>query len=369
MLRQLIMAAAAVAGTAMPAHAGWQMAQSRHFIVYADSRPDEVKSFATQLERFDKVVRVALKLPDPAIGLSGRVTIFMLPSLDEVRRVSGAKSVTDIYRSQSPAGAVAFFPRRSPNDQTRRTPSPLMVLQHDYAEQLLYSTWGETQLPAWLNEGFADFFATARFRDDGGVILGAIPEYRWDGVDLANVFPVERLVRAAPDYRDREQAHVYAGRCWLLIHYMIFDPDRARQLDAYIAALKSGKPADAAARLMGVESGLDLKLNAYGVRPMWASAALNAAQLPVGDVATRALSPGEAAVMPALMRSRAGVDAATAQGVAAQARALAQPYPADAGAQNELAAAEYDAGDYAASEAAADRALAADPGSVEAMIH
>ncbi|MEO6215085.1 MAG: hypothetical protein ABIO86_03555 [Sphingomonas sp.] len=150
---------------------------------------------------------------------------------------------------------------------------------------------------------------------------------------------------------------------------MVFDQDRARQLDAYIAALKSGKPADAAAQIMGVESGLDLKLNAYGVRPMWASAALNAAQLSVGDVSTRALNPGEAAVMPALMRSRGGVDAATAQGVAAQARTLAQPYPADAGAQNELAAAEYDAGDYAASEAAADRALAADPGSVEAMIH
>ncbi|MEO6215086.1 MAG: hypothetical protein ABIO86_03560 [Sphingomonas sp.] len=88
------------------------------------------------------------------------------------------------------AGAVAFFPRRSPNDQARRTPSPLMVLQHDYAEQLFHATWGDTVLPAWLNEGFADFFATARFRDDGSVILGAIPEYRWDGVDLANVFPV-----------------------------------------------------------------------------------------------------------------------------------------------------------------------------------
>jgi Tfp pilus assembly protein PilF len=70
-------------------------------------------------------------------------------------------------------------------------------------------------------------------------------------------------------------------------------------------------------------------------------------------------------MIPATMRSRGGADA---PGVATQARMLAAPFANDAGAQIELATAEYDAGNYAQSAAAADRALVADPKSADAMI-
>ena len=344
------------------------MAQSRHFIIYADAQPDAVKDRAARFERFDRAIRVALKLPDPDLGPSARTTVFVVPSLDDVRRLTGARDVSGLYRSQSPAGPVAFFPLRSPNDQTRRTPSPLAVLQRNYARQVILSTWGESRMPAWLNAGLAEFFATARARDDGGIILGAIPEYRWDGVDLANVFPIDRLVRGGPDYGDSQQAHVYAGRSWLLIHYMIFDTARAKQLDAYIAAVKSGRSAAEATAILDTGAGLDIKLNTYGARPTWATAALGPGQLPVGDVSLRALTAGETAMLPVLMRVRGAMTPAMAADIAGQARSLAAPFPDDPSAQNALAAAEYDAGNDAAAAAAADRALAADPTSVDAMI-
>jgi tetratricopeptide (TPR) repeat protein len=51
------------------------------------------------------------------------------------------------------------------------------------------------------------------------------------------------------------------------------------------------------------------------------------------------------------------------------ARRIAATYPGDETVQNVLAEAEYDAGDFAAAQAAADRALAADPKSLHALVY
>jgi predicted Zn-dependent protease len=73
--------------------------------------------------------------------------------------------------------------------------------------------------------------------------------------------------------------------------------------------------------------------------------------------------------MPALVRSARGVDTKTAPEVAALARAAASSYPADPEVQRELAEAEFDAGNYAASRDAAVRALAIDPKFEKALIY
>ena len=72
--------------------------------------------------------------------------------------------------------------------------------------------------------------------------------------------------------------------------------------------------------------------------------------------------------MPLRTRLKVGVPKAEAAAFAQQISALAAKYPADALVQVTLAEAEQDAHQYVAAEAAADRALAADPRWIEAMI-
>ncbi|WP_106639512.1 hypothetical protein [Allosphingosinicella vermicomposti] len=367
MIRNLLPAAVCLALMPAPAQAGWHVAQSKHFIVYSDDHPAELTAFATRLERFDKAVRVALNLPDPAIGPSGRLMIFIVRSTDDVERITGMKGA-DIYQPQSQAGAWAFFPQRSPNDHGRRTPSPLEVLQHAYTHRVLLGSWRDVQLPPWLSEGFAEFFATTKVRSDGSVVLGGLPEYRWDGIDQADVFPVERLVSTGPDFTDAKQMHVFIGRAWLLINYLTFDTDRSNLLNAYVAAIRSGKPTQEAAAILGVDAWLDKKLDAYGKRPTWPSAVLSVDEVPIDPVTTRALTTGEAAMIPVVMRLRSRSSTARPRDVLIQARAFAAPFVNDAAVQNVLAQAAYDGGDFALSSASADRALSADPRSVDAMI-
>ena len=73
--------------------------------------------------------------------------------------------------------------------------------------------------------------------------------------------------------------------------------------------------------------------------------------------------------MPARIRLASGPDAKGAAAIAALSRDAAATYPTDPTVLGELAEAELDAGNPDASLAAADRALAADPHSMHALIY
>ncbi len=344
--------------------------KSEHFLVYADDSPEKVKATTTQLERFDRAVRVALNLRDREVGPNARVIVFVLPSMADVQKMLGMKrsNVAGYYQGSFPSGPFAFVPAQSPSDSGGAL-TPRTVLQHEYTHHLMYSNWGDVVFPTWFSEGFAELFATAKTQRDEGVVIGAGPSYRMYGMSRMNDLPVEQLVSSRPDYRDAMQTQIFYGRSWLLTHYLMFDKDRSKQLAAYISAINEGKPAKEADTILGLTSSLDLKLNAYGARKGLPATELSASELPIGEVTTRPLTAGEAAVMPAMMRSHNGVDEKLAREVVVQARQLAAPYPNDAGAQNALAEAEFDAKNFAEANAAADRVLAADPKSVHGLIY
>ena len=348
------------------ARAEWQEASSRHFVLYSNDKPERVRAFTTKLERFDKALRVQRKMPDVPVSPETRLTVFVVDDTDDVQKlVNGQGNVAGFYAPR--AHPVAFVPRRSGSDTTDLNAQ--QILLHEYTHHLMLSNWTNIAFPAWFVEGFAEFNATAIFRDDGGIMLGAAPQYRAFGVFNSNLLPLSRVLRPNPGTLSDSQTDVLYGRGWLLTHYLTFEPSRIGQLSAYLTAINAGKPLAEAERAFVDVAKLDHALDKYAGLPRLPAHTMTGAALAVGEIAVRPLTPAEAAVMPVRIRSAAGVDRKRAKPIAVLARKLAAPYPNDAAAQNALAEAEYDAGDYAAAEAAADRALAADPKSMHAMLY
>ncbi len=370
MVRKAFLAGSLICAAPMGvAHAEWIEGSSKHFIVYANDSAANVKQMTSNLERFDKAVRTVLKLREPEVAAEARVTVFILPAIADVQKMSGRKgsNIAGYYRSLDP-GPIAFVPQTSLN-QSSTSLSALNILQHEYTHHVMFSSWGDVVFPTWFSEGFAELFATAKSTNDGGIVIGAVPVYRSYGIDRMNDMPVERLISGPPNYKDGLQTQEFYGRSWLLTHYLMFDKVRAKALADYITAINAGKSAKDAGAALGLNSALDLKMNGYGSRAKLPSAALSTSQLPIGEVKTRTLTKGEEASITARMRSKNGVDEKLAQEVVLEARKAAASYPDNAATQNELAEAEYDAGNYAQSAAAAERALAADPQSVHALIY
>jgi tetratricopeptide (TPR) repeat protein len=345
------------------ARADWHEAQSKHFIVYSDDSPERVKQYTERLERFDAALRWITGTKDRPLSPHLRVTVFVVRDMSAVQRLYGGRNVAGFFIPRA-SGSVAFVPRKDGDGLI----DAQTILQHEYGHNFMFSTWPGVVFAPWYVEGWGEFVGTALLNDNGSVTFGKAPVYRSYSLMREALLPASRLVRLDPGRLSTEQRGVLYARGWLLTHYLLLG-GHSDQFIAYIRAVNAGKPIDEANRAFGDIGGLDGRMNAYAKKPNLPALPVKADEIPIAPVTLRTLTAGEAAVMPARIASSRGVDAGLAKEVVALARRLAAPFPNDAGAQNALAEAEYDAGDYAAAEAAADRALAADPQSMHAMLY
>ena len=356
----------ASAFSASPASAEWVEASSRHFLIYGDMSQAQARNFAERLERFDGALRFFTRLRDTPGAGSNRLTVYFVDDVDDVRRLIGAPSsrIGGFYVG-SAAGSIAVTPlsiRQSTN-------SAESILFHEYAHHILLSST-ESFYPGWVSEGMAEFFSTAQLDAAGNVVVGAPNTARLYSVMDTHRLGVRALLASDTERLQMQEREQIYSRGWLLMHYLLLGGERNGQFDDYLRRFAAGASSvDAGQQAFGSLSRLDLQLDNYGNRRSLASVRLTADQVPTGPVAVRVLRPGEAQLMPTRLRSALGVDLAAAQRLVPEGRRVAAAFPQDAWVQRALAEIEYDAGNMAEAEAAADRALAIDPNMVGALIY
>jgi hypothetical protein len=356
---------------AAPARAEWLEATSKHFIVYANGDADDLKRRAEQLERFDSVFRFFQNVPDKPEDASNRLTVYVVPDGSAVRRLygEGSRNIGGFYQGRA-SGSIAFTPGRPPGDDPVSRDQPRVVLFHEYAHHLLLGNFAAAY-PAWFAEGYPEFLSTVRF-DKDTVVVGAPAQHRAYDLLRGASFPAEKLFAANMSTIRQDDMPALYARGWLLTHllYVSADDRRRKQFTAYLNAVNRGKPGLEAAReafgdLKALDREMDARLRASTI-PIYRFA-LNRLTPPV--VAVRALRPGERAMIELRMRSDRGVDRTTAQPILKEAIPIGDRYPADPVVQGWLAEMALDAGRDDLAEAAADRALAVDPKSSQALVY
>lgn len=349
------------------AGAEWRQARSSHFIVYADDSEAAVRDVATRLERFDQILRRLHKMPEVPGQASNPVTVYVVSSVDAVQRLYGRGGGVAGFYVPRASGSVAFTPKRGDGDDDNAL-KPQIVLFHEYAHHMLLGN-STIAYPAWFSEGYAEFVSTTRLDKDSAMV-GVAAQHRAYGLVATSGISIERLLDPRRfKLSDVEQEALY-GRGWLLTHWLIFDPARMAKFKIYIDLLNTGTPPiDAATKAFGDIKQLNRDLNRYLSGNTIPGLTIRYSGLPEVKVTTADVSPGARALMQYRMVSERGVDRKTALSIYAKAIKAAAPFPTDALGQSWLAEMAYDAGKGDEAEAAADRALAVDPRSQQAMIY
>lgn len=365
-LRIQFLAAALITTAATPAAAEWQRASSPHFIIYSDESPAKLKAFAEKLERFDQAVRVARAMKDPPVGDGNRLTVFVVPGALDVRILQPGTGGNALgFFMPRYWGSLAVVPRIVSRDFTT---TPETIFFHEYAHHLMFSDM-RTPIPSWLVEGFAEFMSTADINPDGSVGLGGGATHRAGVLNAPRRMkvPLDTILSGNRRLAGFERASLYA-RGWLLAHYLTFSPARRGQIEAYLDALARGQPQlDAARQVFGDLPTLDRELDAYLRKDKLPYLTLAPAQVRIGQVNVEALGAGADQYVPLMMKLQVGVPRDKRAALAADARRLAALHPADPLMAMTLAQAELYAENFAAADAAADRAIALAPASAEAL--
>jgi tetratricopeptide (TPR) repeat protein len=354
---------------ATPAAAAWRVAESAHFIVYSEDKPDNVRTFAEQLERFDAAMRFLRKLEPSNDAPSNKLTIFQVSNVGAVQKMMGTRSanVYGFYNGRA-GNSIAFVPRRAGTSSSWDLDAETVLL-HEYAHHFMFRNY-PAAFPLWFSEGWAEFNSTARFVADGSVDVGLPAKHRAAGLFLGYNLPLETMMQADRRRLNAEATDVLYGKGWLLTHYLSFAKERDGQLGRYLLTINKGQASlDAAKATFGDFGELENELHRYKNGRRMTYLRVPGHRLAIAPVAVRELSAGGNAIMPVMMQSRRGVDDKSAKTVLQQARAAAAPYPDDPFVQLALAEAEIDAGNNDAADKAADKVLAAEPNNVRALVY
>lgn len=361
-----LMFALALLGAASPATARWREARSAHFTIYSEAKPDALREFATRLERFDAGLRLLRNLPARDDSPSNRLTIYLTENTGVISRLMGrsGSGVAGFYKGRA-GGSMAMVPRITGSEGYADF-DVWVVLLHEYGHHFMYRNY-PAAYPVWFIEGYAEFGSTARFLPDGSIDYGLPAKHQTYAIDLAAQVPLRELLSGTVDQRTPYLAQAIYGRGWLLTHFLTFNQERAKQFGAYLAAINNGKPAREAAATLGDVAPLNRELDDYSHSKM-NYLRVPGHKLQIARIEVRELSEGADAIMAVRMRSHYGVTESQAKDLAESARKIGARYPDDPFVQTALAEAELDAEMFEAAAAAADRALAADPAAVPALV-
>ncbi len=349
---------------ATSAQAEWLEARSRHFVLYSNSSEATLRKQSEALERLDWGLRYFMRVEEEPEIASRKLTVFMVDDRD-VRRLCRCSNAAGFYHSRV-SGSIAYSGRGGWTDANNWG---RVVLFHEYAHHFLFGTHNAA-FPSWYSEGFAEFASTMRIEADQAII-GYPAQHRAYGLMLGEKLTTAQLFDpASRAHWSAAQMDVFYGRGWLLTHYLSFDRDRFIKFQAYIKAINRGVPGvQAGEEAFGDLKALDRELSAYLRRNRLPGLPMRYNGATVPAVTIRRLSAGEAALIDERMTSVRGVDRESGRKLYAKAAPVAARYPDDPIVQGWLAEMAFDAGEDAASLAAAEKALARDPRSVQALLY
>ncbi len=166
------------------------------------------------------------------------------------------------------------------------------VVYHEYAHtiQHLNSHW----LPAWLDEGMAEFYGYTRF-EGHRIYLGA-PTVRVRALRGRTPDPIEKIIsvnHGSPVY----SSEFFYAESWALVHFLIYGPgmEGGQKLDQFFHLIQQRvEQKKAFQQVFGDFGPLDKKLTAYMLQPTFATTILKTApEIDEKSDAVRELSVAE----------------------------------------------------------------------------
>jgi len=356
--------------TATSARAEWQAAESPHFIIISKSPRAQIEKLATDLESYDRLMRMATSIRDDQQPV--KVRIYEVDGMQNIQAALGLDSdsgVAGFYDSNS-LGPFLVTPRKTGHESEEFGPG--LVLHHEYAHHFMLEYF-PASYPGWYVEGFAELIGSSKVLPDGRIGYGMPAKHR--GHDIAAEWvPLQELLT-----KEKVWGLDTYAQGWALTHFLTFDNHRASQLRDYLRALTAGKSPAEAARTFGDLSAFNLEARRYVTSGSFAYRPIKVEISQPVIQSIRPLSAGEAVLIPEVIAYRDDDltqikkigwrerESRLRQTNLKRIRDKAQRFANDPFALYFLTQAEEAAGNYAAAEAAADRLLLIQPNHAGAM--
>ncbi len=164
--------------------------------------------------------------------------------MDPVRIiVFGSKKEYDPYRPNE--SAIAYYTQVRGRDYiVLGNPSEEVfpIATHEYCH--LVAQHAGLNLPAWLNEGFAEVYSTMKPQGDK-VVVGTVIPARLRALAFEKSISLETLLAVdhkSPFYNEKDKTGVFYDESWALTHMLQLSPAYSPKFTSVVEAIRTGTP-------------------------------------------------------------------------------------------------------------------------------
>ncbi|MEO7496236.1 MAG: hypothetical protein ABIT83_09775 [Massilia sp.] len=240
----------------------WFRAESQHFVVYSDTRHEDVFQLLNNLEKLDYLLRIFTKDYNTGRGSQQKIALYYHDRMGSFQQITGSASdeVVGLYNSCG-AGVQGFGVHLErignlTNEELGKTPlnNSLSYLFEAYTRHFLYRNT-DIRSPSSFIDGFAQYFSSVRF-SDSQLTLGRVPtnlgKYfrfidngRSQSLGYKEVFEPDD--GSGDGYLNESLKRLeFLSKSWLLTHYMLSTDVNLGRKDKYLELVYQDVPASKA---------------------------------------------------------------------------------------------------------------------------
>jgi len=217
----------------------WITVRSQNFFLVGNASEKDIQKVALKMEQFRATFRLIFPKTTLSSGKPTNIVVFKSTSAYKpfLPRRKDGKADTGIAGYFQPGEDVNYITlsTEGEDDETFK------VIFHEYVHSLIDATFGRSEIPAWLNEGLAEYYSTFRVEKGNQVYLGyPILEHanflaRNGILHLSDLFKASSRDIHANGGRTRQ---AFYAESWALVHCLM-TTGRNSQLSKFVAGLQN----------------------------------------------------------------------------------------------------------------------------------
>jgi tetratricopeptide (TPR) repeat protein len=223
LLTVILLCSAAIASAANT----WLRVETTNFEVVGNAAEADIRAVADRLERFRKAISKVIAVRPNAVKT--RVIVF--------KDDASFRPFKPKRPDGTPDDLVAglFQPGEDVNYITIPAGgSDLSTIYHEYTHDVLNVSFGRAEIPAWLNEGLAEYFQTFRIIDDRTAMIGEAPRSHISLLQRGPLLPWDDFFAVDNFSLQERGAHsrtLFYAQAWAVIRHAVETASQKSALD------------------------------------------------------------------------------------------------------------------------------------------
>lgn len=200
----------------------WIQVRSKNFFLIGNASEKDIRKVGTRLEQFRETFRLLFKNANLTSPIPTNVVVFKSDSSYKNFKPKRADGKIDTFV------AGYFQPGEDVNYITLSTEGEdadtYETIFHEYVHFIVDTNFGKSEVPAWFNEGLAEYYSTFAIEDNQKLKLGLPQSNHLNLLQQNKLMPLSTLFGISNYQLHQTGDHsrsIFYAQSWALIHYLM----------------------------------------------------------------------------------------------------------------------------------------------------